>query len=515
MKLDLLKRILNASVYDVAVETPLEIAPKLSKRLGNTVWLKREDTQSVFSFKIRGAYQKMASLSSAERERGVIAASAGNHAQGVAYSARTLHCQAVICMPTTTPAIKINAVKAMGGEVVSVGASFDEAAIHAHHLAKQHGYSFVHPFDDWEVIAGQGTVGMEMLRQLRTIHAVFIPVGGGGLIAGIAAYIKAVRPDIRVIGVEPEDAACMTEALKQGVRVMLPHVGRFADGVAVRQAGERPFAICQTMVDEMITVSTDEICAAVKDVFEDTRSILEPAGALAIAGLKAYCHRNNNREENLVAIASGANTDFDRLRFIADRAEVGEKREALFAVTIPEAPGSYLSFCQLLGKRSVTEFNYRMSTERHAHIFVGVGIVDKDDEHTLMAQFHTANLPVINLTDNDLAKTHLRHMVGGHSSLANHERLYRFEFPEAPGALIHFLEKLSGRWNISLFHYRANGGVVAEVLAGFQVPRVEWADFESFLSEVGYPYVAEEHNPAYQLFLQGGKRDTDTTSVPG
>lgn len=501
----LLTSTLNAPVYDVAIETALERAPKLSARLNNHVWIKREDTQPVFSFKLRGAYTKMARLSREFLDRGVIAASAGNHAQGVALSATQLGCKALIVMPSTTPTIKVQAVKILGGEVIIHGISFDEAALFAKKLSLEKGYTFIHPYDDWDVIAGQGTVGMEILRQQRNIHAIFIAVGGGGLIAGVAHYIKRLRPDIKIIGVEPIDSACMTEALSKKERVVLTHVGRFADGVAVKQVGEIPFEICQKYVDTMITVSTDAICAAIKDTFEDTRSILEPAGALALAGLKTYCEQQGMVGENLVAIASGANTDFDRLRYIADRAEMGEKREALFAVTIPERPGSYLDFCNLLGARSVTEFNYRMSSVNSAHIFVGVGVQGEDDVLTLMSAFKQAGLPVENLTHNELAKTHLRHMVGGHSREARDERLYRFEFPEAPGALIHFLKKLSGRWNISLFHYRSHGGVVAEILVGLQVRQVDHEKFQLFLQDVGYPYFSEENNPAYTLFLQGGK----------
>lgn len=502
---DILESVLNAPVYDLAVVTPLEFAPKLSKKVNNLVYFKREDMQPVFSFKIRGAYTKMARLTAQALSRGVVAASAGNHAQGVAMSAKHLKCRAVIVMPFTTPSIKVQAVKAWGADVVLFGAVFDETAKYAIELAEKEEMTFIHPYDDEDVIAGQGTVAMEILNQCRSnIDAIFVAIGGGGLISGIAGYVKRLRPEIKIIGVEPIEAASMYQAIKQKKRIILPRVGIFADGVAVRQAGKITYEYCKKYVDEILTVNTDEICAAIKDTFEDNRSILEPAGAVALAGLKAYINKNKITGQKLIAIASGANTDFDRMRFIAERANTGEKREAIFAVTIPEKPGSYLKFCQLLGNRSITEFNYRMSAQNEAHIFVGIGLKTPEDLDKLNSQFKKAGLPIVNLTDDELAKTHLRHMIGGHSPIADNEVLYRFEFPEAPGALMHFLENLSGRWNISLFHYRNLGGDTAQVLVGLQVPANENKSFEEFLKSVGYPYHNENKNPAYRLFIKGG-----------
>jgi len=497
-----LERILTAQVYDVAVETPLDPAPLISRRLGNEVLLKREDLQSVYSFKLRGAYNRMVRLTPAERDRGVIAASAGNHAQGVALAAERLRCGAVIVMPHTTPAIKRAAVAARGATVVLHGDSYDEAYQHALILGRERGYVFVHPYDDPDVIAGQGTVAMELLRQHpKGFDAVFVPVGGGGLIAGIAAYIKRLRPDTRVIGVEPVDADAMARSLAAGSRVRLDQVGLFADGVAVKEVGVETFRICRALVDEMVLVDTDAICAAIKDVFEETRAIEEPAGALALAGLKAWVERTGARGQTLAAILSGANTNFDRLRFVAERAELGERREALFAATILEAPGSFRHFCEVLGSRNITEFNYRYADPREAHVFVGVQVEDRPQAGALLARLSGAGLQVLDLTDNELAKLHVRHMVGGHAPHAKHERLFRFEFPERPGALMRFLTSMSKGWNISLFHYRNHGADHGRVLVGIQVPPGDEAAFERFLAEVGYEFVEETGNPAVRLFL--------------
>jgi len=497
-----LEKIQNSHVYDVAKITPLELQINLSKRIKNNVLLKREDMQPVFSFKIRGAYNKMASLPPEALAKGVIAASAGNHAQGVALSAQKLNCRAVIVMPTTTPQIKIDAVKSRGAEVVLFGDSYSDAYAHSLELEKAEGLTFVHPYDDPDVIAGQGTIAMEILNaHPEPIHAIFCCVGGGGLIAGIAAYIKAVRPEIKVIGVEAKDAEAMTESLKKGKRVTLDQVGLFADGAAVKQVGEHTFALCQQYVDEMIVVDNDAICAAIKDVFEDTRSILEPAGALAVAGLKAYAKREKLQDKTLVAIASGANMNFDRLRFIAERAEIGEKREAVLAVTIPEKPGAFKAFCRLLGNRNITEFNYRYSDPKNAHIFVGVAIADPSESAKLVANLQKQGLPTIDLTDNEVAKLHLRHLVGGHAPQAKNEKVFRFEFPETPGALLKFLETMGHDWNISLFHYRNHGADFGRILVGMQVPPEDTAEFKVFLSKLGYPYWDETENPAYKLFL--------------
>jgi threonine dehydratase len=498
-----LERILRARVYDVAIETPLDFAPRLSARLGQRVWIKREDLQPVFSFKLRGAYNKLVQLTAAERARGVLAASAGNHAQGVALAAQRLGIRAVIVMPTTTPPIKVDAVRSWGAESVLVGDSYDEAYAHAMQLQASEGYCFVHPYDDPDVIAGQGTVGMEILRQHRgPIDAIFVPVGGGGLLAGVISYVKHVHPEIKVIGVEPDDAACLRAALDAGERVTLRQVGIFADGVAVRQIGEEPFRLVRDLVDDVIVVDTDAICAAIKDIFEDTRSVAEPAGALAVAGLKRYVAENPGSTRTLVAIDSGANINFDRLRHVAERAELGEQREALLAVTIPERTGSFRDFCQLLGKLSVTEFNYRYGRADEAHIFVGVGLTPSaNDREQLIAQLTAAGLPVVDLTHNEMAKLHVRYMVGGRALTAS-ERLFRFEFPERPGALMRFLSKMGGRWNISLFHYRNHGAAFGRVLAGMQVPEEQSEEFASFLRELEYVCVEETDNPAYRMFLR-------------
>ena len=497
-----LEKIQNSHVYDVAKITPLELQINLSKRIKNNVLLKREDMQPVFSFKIRGAYNKMASLSPEALAKGVIAASAGNHAQGVALSAQKLKCRAVIVMPTTTPQIKIDAVKSRGAEVVLFGDSYSDAYAHSLELEKKEGLTFVHPYDDPDVIAGQGTIAMEILNaHPEPIDAIFCCVGGGGLLAGIAAYVKAVRPEIKVIGVEAKDAEAMTESLKKGQRIALDQVGLFADGAAVKQVGEHTFALCQQYVDEMIIVDNDAICAAIKDVFEDTRSILEPAGALAVAGLKAYAARENLQDKTLIGIASGANMNFDRLRFIAERAEIGEKREAVLAVTIPEKPGAFKAFCRLLGGRNITEFNYRYSDPQNAHIFVGVAVADPSESTKLVAALQQKGLPTIDLSDNEVAKLHLRHLVGGHAPQAENEKVFRFEFPETPGALMKFLDTMGHDWNISLFHYRNHGADFGRVLVGMQVPPEDQVEFDEFLNNLGYPHWDETENPAYKLFL--------------
>ena len=502
MPVDYLKKILTARVYDVAIESPLELAPTLSARLGNRVLLKREDQQPVFSFKLRGAYNKMAHLSAAERARGVVAASAGNHAQGVALAAQRLGCRATIVMPVTTPSIKIHAVEARGAKVALHGDSYSEAYARAIALARSTNAVFVHPYDDPDVIAGQGTVGMEILRQQPgPIDAIFVAVGGGGLISGIASYVKRVRPEVRIIGVEPVDSAAMAQSLEAGRRVKLDNVGLFADGVAVKQVGKETFRICRELVDEMVCVDTDAICAAIKDAFEDTRSILEPAGALSIAGVKAYCERHRTRDKTYIAIACGANMNFDRLRFVAERAELGEEREAILAVTIPERPGSFREFCGLLGKRSITEFNYRYADARIAHIFVGVEVTNRHETAELLRAMHKRRIEAYDLSDNEMAKLHIRHLVGGHAPAAEHEILFRFEFPERPGALMQFLNSMSRGWNISLFHYRNHGADYGRVLVGMQVPPSDHAEFQSFLGRLGYRYVDESSNPAYRLFL--------------
>jgi threonine dehydratase len=498
----LLRLILDSRVYDVAEETALEPAARLSARLGNQVLLKREDLQPVFSYKLRGAYNRMAHLTEAERLPGVIAASAGNHAQGVAFSARHLGLDALIVMPTTTPAIKVEAVSALGASVVLHGDTYTGAKRRCDELAHETGRTLIHPFDDELVIAGQGTIGHEILRhKLGAVDAIFVPVGGGGLIAGIASYVKAVRPSVDVIGVEPHEADAMYQSLEAGRRVVLDRVGIFADGVAVTEVGRLTFPIVRTTVREIVRVSNDEICAAIKDIFDDTRSIMEPAGALAVAGLRSWVERTGASNKRLAAILSGANMNFDRLRFVAERAELGEAREALFGVTIPERPGAFREFCATIGRRVVTEFNYRLSGRERAHIFVGIGTRSKQDASDLKSILNAAGYWTVDLTDNELAKLHVRHMVGGHSPEVRNERVYRFEFPERPGALMDFLERLGGRWNISLFHYRNHGADYGRVLAGFEVLPDETPVFEAVLEGLGYPFRREVDNTAYEMFL--------------
>ncbi|MCW8922582.1 MAG: threonine ammonia-lyase, biosynthetic [Gammaproteobacteria bacterium] len=498
-----IEKILAARVYDVAEETPLEFSRLLSERVANQVLLKREDMQSVFSFKLRGAYNRIYQLSQQKKIKGVIASSAGNHAQGVALSAQRLGIKATIVMPKTTPAIKVNAVKSYGARAVLKGDAYDEAYEHAMELAKKQKLDFIHPYDDADVIAGQGTIGVEILRQHNgDIDAVFVPVGGGGLIAGVAAFIKHVRPEVKIIGVEPDDAPCMAEAFKKKKRVVLDHVGIFADGVAVRQAGKETYRIARQCVDEIICVSTDEICAAIKDIFDDTRSIMEPAGALAVAGIKKYVEREKVTGQTLVAINSGANMNFDRLRHVAERAELGEQREALLAVTIPEHPGSFIAFCKTIGRRGITEFNYRYSHDDQAHVFAGIqlseGFAEKDK---IIARLEAKKYPVLDMTDNEMAKIHVRHLVGGHNPDLEDEIIYRFEFPERPGALLNFLTRIGKRWNISLFHYRNHGAAYGRVLVGLQAPKKERKALNSYLDELGYAYWDETDNPAYKLFL--------------
>ena len=509
---DYLKKILTARVYDVAVESALEPAKSLSLRLHNTVLLKREDQQPVFSFKLRGAYNKMAHLTPAQLKKGVICASAGNHAQGVAMSAQKLGTRAVVVMPTTTPQLKIDAVKGWGGEVVLHGDSYSDAYTHSVTLQKQQGLTFVHPFDDPDVIAGQGTIAMEILRQLQTLgsrrlDAVFVAIGGGGLISGVANYIKAVRPEIKVIGVQMNDSDAMMQSVAAKKRVTLPDVGLFSDGTAVKLVGEENFRISRELVDEFMTVDTDAVCAAIKDVFVDTRSIVEPAGALAVAAIKQYVAKNKTQGETYAAILCGANMNFDRLRFVAERAEVGEEREALFAVTIPEERGSFRRFCELIdqlpgGPRSVTEFNYRISDNALAHVFVGLSTSSKGESAQLATHFSRHGFKALDLTHDELAKEHIRHMVGGHSALSKEERLLRFVFPERPGALMKFLSHMRPGWNISLFHYRNQGADYGRILVGLQVPQADNAAFKEFLDTLGYPHVEETDNPVYQLFLK-------------
>lgn len=509
---DYLTKILNARVYDVAVESDLDIAKNLSRRLHNKVLLKREDQQPVFSFKLRGAYNKMAHLTKDQLAKGVICASAGNHAQGVALGAKKLGCRAVIVMPTTTPQVKIDAVAALGGEVVLAGESYSDAYKHAVKLQKAEGLTFIHPFDDPDVIAGQGTIAMEMLSQLqklgsRDLNAVFVAIGGGGLISGVANYIKAVRPDIKVIGVQTKDSNAMLQSIKAGERVELADVGLFSDGTAVKLVGEETFRVAQGLVDDYIEVDTDQVCAAIKDIFVDTRSIVEPSGALAVAAIKQYVAKHKTKGETYAAILCGANMNFDRLRFVAERAEVGEEREALFGVTIPEERGSFKRFCEVVGKlpggpRSVTEFNYRISHENKAHVFVGLTTPTKGESEKICKNFQKNGFEAIDLTFDEMAKEHLRHMVGGHSPLAQDERLLRFVFPERPGALFKFLSLMAPTWNISLFHYRNQGADYGRILVGMQVPAKDSKKFDTFLKQLGYPWVEETHNPAYQLFLK-------------
>jgi threonine dehydratase len=505
---DYLKKILTARVYDVAIESSLEPAKNLSRRLHNKVLLKREDQQPVFSFKLRGAYNKMAHLTAEQLRRGVICASAGNHAQGVALSAHKLGTRAVIVMPVTTPQVKVEGVKSLGGEVVLHGESYSDAYVHACELEKQQGLTFVHPFDDPDVIAGQGTIAMEILRQHQgPLHAVFVAIGGGGLIAGVANYIKAVRPEIKVIGVQTTDSDAMMQSVGAKKRVTLADVGLFADGTAVKLVGEETFRVARELVDEFITVDTDAVCAAIKDVFIDTRSIVEPSGALGVAAIKQYVAKNKTRGETYAAILSGANMNFDRLRFVAERAEVGEEREALFAVTIPEERGSFRRFCELVGAlpgglRSVTEFNYRISDAAQAHVFVGLTTHGKGESVKIAANFNRHGFSTLDLTHDELAKEHIRHMVGGRTALAHDERLMRFDFPERPGALMKFLSAMRPNWNISLFHYRNQGADYGRILVGIQVPKADNKAFKEFLATLGYPYVEETDNPVYRLFLQ-------------
>ncbi len=498
-----LKRVLTAKVYDVARETALDPARNLSRRLGNTVLLKREDQQPVFSFKLRGAYNKMAHLSPEALAAGVICASAGNHAQGVALAAKRMGCRAVIVMPVTTPKLKVDAVHALGGEVVLSGDSFSDAYQHALELQAEQKLTFVHPFDDPDVIAGQGTVAMEILRQHQgPIDAIFVAIGGGGLISGVAALIKALRPEVRVIGVQTADSDAMLRSVRSGKRVTLSDVGLFSDGTAVKLVGKETFRVARALVDDYVVVDTDAVCAAIKDVFQDTRSILEPAGALGVAAIKQYVERHKLKGQTLVAITCGANMNFDRLRFVAERAEFGEQREALFAVTIPEERGSFKRFCESIGPRSVTEFNYRISDQRVAHVFVGLAIQKRDEASRMAKHFTRQGFDNVDLTDDELAKEHVRHMVGGRSELARNERLFRFEFPERPGALMRFLATMHPGWNISLFHYRNQGADYGRILVGIQVPAGDEKTFDQFLKSLAYPFIEETHNPVYGLFLR-------------
>jgi threonine dehydratase len=498
------EKILKARVYDVAQETPLDVMPRLSTRLNNTILLKREDLQPVFSFKLRGAYNRMSQLTDEERIRGVVCASAGNHAQGVALAARKMGISALIVMPKTTPPIKIEAVRALGADINLHGNSYDDAGAFALDIAEKEGRTFIHPYDDPEVIAGQGTIAMEIIRQHPDpLHAIFVPVGGGGLISGIAAYIKAFWPEIKIIAVEPADAASLKAALAADERVKLDQVGLFADGTAVRQIGVEPFRVCRETVDEVVTVDSDQLCAAIMDIFEDTRSIAEPSGALAVAGVKKYLAENPMQDQHMVVIDSGANINFDRLRHVAERAEIGERREVLFATKIDEQPGSFQQFCKTLGDRGITEFNYRYADEQQAQVFVGVRINGRDEERRqLFAQLDKAGYQWVDFTDNEMAKLHVRYMVGGHAPQVTDERLIRFEFPERPGALLRFLTRIGKRWNISLFHYRNHGAAYGRVLVGIQVPADYEAEFQTFLDTLGYSYWEESDNPAYPLFLK-------------
>ena len=501
-----LEKILRARVYDVAIETPLDLAKRLSRRLDNRVWLKREDMQSVFSFKLRGAYNKIYNLPEAARTKGVIAASAGNHAQGVALAGQRLNVPSLIVMPNTTPPIKVQSVRSLGARTILYGDSYDDAFEHAMQLVEERGLVFVHPFDDPDVIAGQGTVGMEVLRQHEDpVDAIFVPVGGGGLIAGMAAYIKHVRPEVKVIGVEPADTPTLYRALEKGRRVSLKQVGLFADGVAVRQIGKETFRIARECVDEVILVSTDEICAAIKDIFDDTRSVAEPAGALALAGIKKYVGEHAVRGQNFIAVLSGANINFDRLRHVSERAELGENREALFAVEIPEQPGSFLRFCKALGRRNITEFNYRYADRQKAQVFCGVELSEgMQERRALKERLVGKKYKIVDLTDNEMAKLHIRYMVGGHAPGVENERLFRFVFPERPGALQDFLQGLSRGWNISLFHYRNHGAAFGRVLVGMQLTDKEVVEFRAFMKKLKYRYHEETDNMAYKLFASGG-----------
>ena len=498
--LDLIRK---AKVYDVAIRSALEPAVSLSARLDNRILMKREDLQPVFSFKLRGAYNKIAGLKPDELARGVICSSAGNHAQGVALAAKRRGVRACVVMPVTTPRIKIDAVRALDGDVVLHGDAYDDAYAHARALAASEGLIFIHPFDDPEVIAGQGTIGAEILEQAEeNIDAIFVPIGGGGLIAGIATYVKQLRPEIRIIGVEPDDSAGMKTSLAAGEPVTLDHVGIFADGVAVRRVGDETFRLCRLFVDEIITVDTDQICAAIRDIFEDTRSIVEPAGGLAVAGAKKYVAERGIFGQTLVTISCGANVNFDRLRHIAERAAVGEQTEMLLAAEIPEEPGSFRRFCEALGRRGITEFNYRYADQNKAHIFVGVQLSQGMKERLqLIERLRAAGFPVEDLSDNEMAKLHVRHMVGGRSPAVSNERLFRFEFPERPGALLEFLNAIGTDWNISLFHYRNHGSDYGRILAGIDVPQEETEELEAHLAELGYPHWEESDNPAYTMFL--------------
>lgn len=510
MNAEYIKEIINSRVYDVAVETPLQAAPKLSARLGHQVFFKREDMQPIFSFKLRGAYNKMAHLTEAEKARGVITASAGNHAQGVAYSAQKLGVRAVIVMPATTPHIKVQAVKSWGAEVVLFGDSYSDAATEAYRLQALEGFTFVHPFDDPLVIAGQGTVGLELVRQVAAApdqrFTIFVPIGGGGLIAGLAVFFKSINPNVTIVGVEPDDSNAMRQSIDAGERIILDKVGIFVDGVAVRQVGEHTFNLVRQYVDEFIEVSTDDVCSAIKDIFDDTRSIQEPAGALAVAGLKRYVQQKNSQgdkvDDILVALTCGANINFDRLRHVAERANVGNASEAVMAVTIPEQAGAFKAFCRTLGARSITEFNYRYADHQQAHIFVGVQVDHPEQSQSLVNILNAEGYPTLDLSHNDLAVVHVRHMVGGRAPQIQNERLYTFIFPERPGALMHFLEALQANWNISLFHYRNHGSAYGRVLAGIQVDDADLPEFEHSLQTLGYSYVEETHNVAYQKFLQ-------------
>lgn len=496
------KKILDARIYDLAIETPVDAAPLLSHRLNNQVLLKREDLQPVFSFKLRGAYNKLRHLSEEQLAAGVVAASAGNHAQGLALAAKKMGVNATIVMPQTTPAIKVDAVRARGAEVVLIGDSYDVAAAHANQLVEERGMTYIHPFDDPEIIAGQGTIGMEILRQIPSdLDAIFIAVGGGGLCAGVAAYVKNLRPDIKIIAVESDDAACLDAAMKAGHPVRLKEVGIFADGTAVAQIGKETFRLLKDLVDEVITVSTDEICAAIKDVYNDTRAICEPSGALGTAGLKKYVEAHGVEGQTLLAIQCGANIDFDRLRYISERTETGEKREAVLAVTIEEKPGSFQAFCQALHRRNISEFNYRYSDDSQAQIFVGVKVSSDYDRQQLIAELMAKGYQVSDMTDNETAKLHIRHMVGGHAPQVGEEQVFRFEFPERPGALMSFLVQLGGRFNISMFHYRNHGSAFGRVLVGLQASKKDRAELMQFLDELGYRYTEETDNEAYKFFL--------------
>jgi len=499
----LFEKILKARVYDVAKETPLEFANALSRRFDNHIYFKREDLQPVFSFKLRGAFNKMFQLSDEEKRCGVIAASAGNHAQGIALAGTKLNVKTRIVMPEITPDIKIQAVKSFGGEPIIYGASFDDAYAHAMKLVESEGYTFIHPFDDIDVIAGQGTIAMELLKQHQNpIDIVFLAIGGGGLAAGVATYIKHLYPDTLIIGVEHDQAPSMYESFRQNKRITLDRIGTFADGAAVKEVGQNTFEITRNLVDDIILVSTDETCAAIKDMFEDTRTMLEPAGALAIAGLKKYVEVHNLKNKQLITITSGANINFDRLRHVAERAELGEKREALLAVTIPECPGSFRKFCNAIGNRPITEFNYRYADKNDAQVFAGVKLSNATEERDeLLQELRDQDYAVTDLSDNELAKVHLRFMVGGHAQGLEDELLYRFRFPESPGALLHFLSSIGNTWNISLFHYRNHGSDFGRVLVGIQVQKNKCEEFEQFLKNLGYDYWDETMNPAYQRFL--------------